>query len=71
MELDRKERKEVIGDPSKLVYTMDLEAVMLRPLLKASALYYKTKLAVHNFTVFSLANKMLFFMCGMKGREVW
>lgn len=36
---------------------MDLEAVMLCPLLKASALYYKTKLAVHNFTVFNLANK--------------
>jgi len=34
-----------------------IEAVMLCPLLKASALYYKTKLAVHNFTLFNLANK--------------
>ena len=37
-----------------LVTTMDLQAVLLSPCLKASALYYKTKLAVHNFTVYNL-----------------
>ena len=37
-----------------LVTTMDLQAVLLSPCLKASALYYKTKLAVHNFTVYDL-----------------
>ena len=39
-----------------LVLTMDVQAVLLSPSLKASALYYKTKLAVHNFTIFNLAN---------------
>lgn len=51
------DKEDAIKDQSKLVYTMDLEAVMLCPLLKASALYYKTKLAVHNFTLFNLADK--------------
>ncbi|ESO88618.1 hypothetical protein LOTGIDRAFT_165402 [Lottia gigantea] len=37
-----------------LVITMDLQAVLLSPKLQASALYYKTKLAVHNFTFFNL-----------------
>lgn len=52
-----KDKEDAISDQTKLVYTMDLEAVMLCPLLKASALYYKTKLAVHNFTLFNLADK--------------
>jgi len=34
---------------------MDLEAVLLAPKLNASALYYKTKLASHNFTIYDLA----------------
>lgn len=38
------------------VYTMDLQAVKVAPFLQASALYYKTKLAVHNFTMYELAN---------------
>lgn len=38
-----------------IVLTMDLEAVKLAPNMKASALYYKTKLAVHNFTIYNLA----------------
>jgi len=36
------------------VLTMDLESVKLAPFLKASSLYYKTKLCVHNFTVYDL-----------------
>ncbi len=36
------------------VLTMDLQSVKLSPMLNASALYYKTKLAVHNFTVYNL-----------------
>ena len=35
-------------------YTMDLESVLFSPRLQASALCYKTKLAVHNFTIFDL-----------------
>ena len=39
-----------------LVLCMDLQAVLLSPRLKASALYYKTKIAVHNFTLFNHAS---------------
>lgn len=39
------------------VFTMDLQAVKLAPVLQASAIYYKTKLCVHNFTTFNLADK--------------
>lgn len=39
------------------VYTMDMQAVLLCPKSNVSALYYKTKLAVHNFTVFDLKTK--------------
>lgn len=34
--------------------TADLQAVKLCPFLTASALYFKTKLAVHNFTIYNL-----------------
>ncbi len=37
-----------------MVVCMDLQALLLCPKLKASALYYKTKLAVHNFTVYNM-----------------
>ena len=37
--------------------TMDLQSVLLCPRLNASALYYKTKLCVHNFTVYDLVSK--------------
>lgn len=36
------------------VFTMDTQAVLLSPMLNASALYYRTKLKVHNFTLFNL-----------------
>ena len=42
------------GDDNTVVLTVDLEAVLLAPNLKASALYYKTKLACHNYTIFDL-----------------
>ena len=41
----------------KSVWTMDLQAVLLCPRTKASALYYKTKLQVHNFTLFDMKTK--------------
>ena len=41
---------------TKLVFTMDLQAVQLCPLTKANAMYYKTKLKVHNFTIYNLAS---------------
>lgn len=40
-----------------VVLTVDVQAVKLSPCLKASSLYFKTKLCCHNYTVFNLANK--------------
>nr|CAI5837347.1 unnamed protein product [Callosobruchus analis] len=40
-------------DKSLMVITMDLQAVLLCPLLKASAIYRKKKLIFHNFTMFN------------------
>lgn len=39
------------------VFTQDVESVKLAPYLQASAIYYKTKLCVHNFTLYNLATK--------------
>ena len=36
---------------------VDVQRVLLSPCLKASSLYYKTKLQVHNYTVFDLVTK--------------
>jgi len=52
---DDKER--CSSDPAVKVLTMDLQAVLICPRLQASAIYYKTKLACHNFTVMDLSNK--------------
>lgn len=39
--------------------TIDLQAVLLAPNLKASALYYRTKLCVHNFTIYDCTTKQV------------
>lgn len=39
-----------------LVITMDLQSVLLAPKTLASAMYYKQKLQVHNFTIYGLNN---------------
>lgn len=41
----------------KHVVTMDLQAVKVCPSIMASAVYFKTKLCVHNFTVYNLATR--------------
>ena len=46
-----------IGDPSLSVWTMDLQSVLSCPKTKTRALYYKTKLTVHNMTYFELNTK--------------
>ncbi|XP_069673203.1 uncharacterized protein [Periplaneta americana] len=38
------------------VFTMDLQAVKIVPYVQASSVYYKTKLCVHNFTIYNLKN---------------
>ncbi|KAJ4426973.1 hypothetical protein ANN_26772 [Periplaneta americana] len=50
---EKKEDKDN-DDVSTVVLTMDMQAVLLALSLKASALYYKTKLKVHNFTIFDI-----------------
>lgn len=39
------------------VFTMDMQSVLLCPKSNVSALYYRTKLIVHNFTIFDLHSK--------------
>lgn len=39
------------------VVTLDVETVKLSPCLKASSLYYKTKVCCHNYTLFNLPTK--------------
>lgn len=53
-----KDRAQKFGDVH--VFTHDLQAVKLCPQLQASALYYKTKLYVHNFTMYNLGTKDVF-----------
>lgn len=45
------------ANAEKSVWTMDLQAVLLCPETQASSMYYKTKLQVHNFTLFDLRTK--------------
>lgn len=47
--------KEEAGEKT-LVACMDLQGLLLCPKLQASALYYKTKLSVHNFTSFDMTS---------------
>lgn len=55
-ELAQKE-KERDTKTEKNVFTMDMQSVLLSPYLKASAIYYKTKLANHDFTLFDNKTK--------------
>jgi len=49
----REEMKKDLLDDGCMVFTMDLESVMLAPFSKVSTMYYKTKLLVHNFTIYN------------------
>ena len=54
----RKVKENDKNDPNlKYVFTMDLQAVLICPRMLASALYYRTKLSVHNFTLYNLKTK--------------
>ncbi|XP_029281715.1 SH3 domain-binding glutamic acid-rich-like protein 2 [Cottoperca gobio] len=52
-----KSRNKDSANNKKSVWTMDFEAVLMCPKTQASCLYYKTKLQVHNFTLFDLKTK--------------
>ncbi|XP_014678087.1 PREDICTED: uncharacterized protein LOC106817882 isoform X2 [Priapulus caudatus] len=53
---EKSKDKEAANDELS-VWTMDLQAVLLCPKSKASKLYYKTKMQVHNFTLMNLKTK--------------
>ena len=56
-EQKRKDKYEAIENHHISCWTMDMQAVMLSPKTDASCMYYKTKLQLHNFTLFCLENK--------------
>ncbi|CAH1099152.1 unnamed protein product [Psylliodes chrysocephalus] len=52
---DEKNRDKLLGAKKEaIVLAQDMQAVKVCPYLNASALYYKTKLVSHNFTVFDI-----------------
>ncbi|GFO42349.1 hypothetical protein PoB_006885400 [Plakobranchus ocellatus] len=50
----RRDKADAADSDGPMVLCMDVQRVLLAPYLQASALYYKTKLQVHNFTVYNL-----------------
>ena len=56
---EEKNNDKIVGgvDRSVSVWSMDVQAVLIAPKLHASALYYRTKLACHNFTMYHLNTK--------------
>ncbi|KAK7506012.1 hypothetical protein BaRGS_00002734 [Batillaria attramentaria] len=52
-----RDKNEASKDPKKHVVTMDLQAVLQAPCGLVSQLYYKRKLSVYNFTVYSLTDR--------------
>ena len=54
---DEKTKDKEAANDKISVWTMDMQAVLLCPKSKASSLYYKTKLQVHNFTLYNLKTK--------------
>ena len=60
---NEKEKDKAAASDQQVVLTMDMQAVLLAPKLNASAVYYKTKLCCHNFTLYNLKSRdvMCFF----------
>lgn len=54
LEKDKDKQKAIAGEAH--VFVWDVQAVKLAPSNNASALYYKTKLKVHNFSIFNLCS---------------
>lgn len=53
-EIARVEKAEDKVSTNNIVFTVDLQSVLLAPLNKSGSMYYKTKLTVHNWTAFNL-----------------
>ena len=76
IQLKDEARNEESGDkatvnPSKSVWSMDLQAVLLCPKSNASSLYYKTKLQVRNFTPYNMNTKNGFYCMWNETLEVF
>lgn len=53
---EKSKDKEAASNGKCYVFTMDVQAVKLCPVLYASKLYFKSKLQVHNFSIYSLSD---------------
>lgn len=51
---EEKNKQKSTASNNKVVITMDLESVLLCPKTDASAMFYKQKLQLHNFTIYKL-----------------
>lgn len=52
---EKSKQKELAeNNPTTLMFTMDVQAVLTAPRLQVSTSYYKMKLTVHNFTFYNL-----------------
>jgi hypothetical protein len=61
MQLQKKNLKELASQRNDLtIWTMDLQALLLCPKTLACAMYYKTKLGLHNLTFFELKTREVF-----------
>ena len=56
-----KTAEKTAANKEKSVWTMNLQAVLLCPKTKVSALYYKTKLQVYNLALFNMSSKEGYF----------
>lgn len=52
---EKKRDKEDAIKGINFTFTMDVQAVKLCPVIEASSMYYKTRLQVHNFTIYNIA----------------
>ncbi|CAH1099616.1 unnamed protein product [Psylliodes chrysocephalus] len=59
--INRKDRarqeKDFDKENATHIFTVDMQSVLLCPMLKASSIYYKKKLVVHNYTIYNLKTK--------------
>lgn len=54
---EAREAKERDKNSADMVFCMDLQSVLLSPKSNVSSLYFKTKLIVHNYTIFNMKTK--------------
>lgn len=59
MKLRRPKKATESMSNEKLIVTMDMQSVLLAAKLEVSAVYYKEKLQIHNFTVYELKDKQV------------